>query len=70
MSEIYFINDRKYKFDILDENTLDFVKKYYIEIDNKQNNNRVSINNLLFIIKFIMVIIFIVILYDYIVNTV
>ena len=28
MSEIYLINDRKYKFDILDENTLDFVKKY------------------------------------------
>lgn len=75
MSEIYFIDDRKYKFNILDENTLDFVKKYYNEIDNKQkpnnviNNNKYSINNASFIIKFSIGVIFIFILWDYIVNT-
>ena len=72
MSEIYLINDRKYKFDILDENTLDFVKKYYREIDKKDDkidiNNRYSINSSSFIMKFIMVGVFVFILWDYITN--
>ena len=70
MSEIYLVNDRKYKFDILDENTLDFVKKYYREIDKKDDkidiNNRYSINSSSFIMQFIMVGIFVFILWDYI----
>ena len=70
MSEIYLINDRKYKFDILDVNTLDFVKKYYREIDKKDDkidiNNRYSINSSSFIMQFIMVVVFVFILWDYI----
>lgn len=70
MSEIYFINDRRYKFDILNENTLDFVKKYYREIDKKDVDvyvdNRYSVNSSSFIIKFIMMCIFVFILWDYI----
>ena len=70
MSEIYLVNDRKYKFDILNENTLDFVKKYYREIDKKDDkkyiDNRYSINSSSFIMKFIMVVVFVFILWDYI----
>lgn len=70
MSEIYLINDRKYMFDILNENTLDYVKKYYREIDNKNKsphfNNRYSINNSSFIVKFILICVFVFILWDYI----
>ena len=70
MTEIYFINNRKYKFDILDENTLDFIKKYYNELDTKNNtkinNNEYSINNSTFIIKFILLILFIFIISNHI----
>lgn len=70
MSEIYLINDRKYKFNILDENTLDFVKQYYREIDKKDDkiyiDNKYSVNSSSFIMKFIMVCIFVFILWDYI----
>ena len=63
MSEIYLINDRKYKFNILDENTLDFVKQYYREIDKKDDeiyiDNKYSVNSSSFIMKFIMVCIFV-----------
>ena len=72
MSEIYLVNDRKYKFDILDENTLDFVKKYYREKDKKDDkiyiDDRYSINSSSFIMKFIMVGVFVFILWDYITN--
>lgn len=72
MSEIYLINDRKYKFNILDENTFEFVKQYYREIDKKEDeqysNNIYSINSSSFIMKFIMVSVFVFILWDYINN--
>jgi hypothetical protein len=72
MSEIYLINERKYKFNILDENTLDFIKQYYRDIDTSKDNiysdDKYSIYSSAFIIKFVIVCIFVFILWNYINN--